>query len=157
MTTPAKAPKHYTASVVILTDTAPAKTLLIHHRKYDKWMPPGGHQDTHENPVEAAIRETLEETGLDVTAAIGALTPFDDGASHIPKPTYFLEESPIPAYGDEPEHTHLDQIYVVRIPEQAAAHNHTESHDIGWFTLEATEKLPTFDNVHQILRKEMKP
>ncbi len=151
----AKSIKHYTASVVVLSDTTPVKTLLIHHRKYNNWMPPGGHQEGHENPVETAIRETREETGVDISDAIGSLEPFDSGANHIPIPHYFLEESPIPAYGDQPEHTHLDQIYVVRVPEQAVNHNQEESHDIGWFTLAETEKLPTFDNVRLILRKEM--
>ena len=150
-----KPSKHYTASVVVLSNSTPTKTLLVHHRKYDKWMPPGGHQEAHENPVEAAIRETLEETSLDISGVIEGPQPFDAGASHLRRPDYFLEEA-IPAHGGEAEHVHLDQIYVVRIPEQLGIHNQDESHGIGWFTLEDTEKLPTFDNVHQILRKEMK-
>ncbi len=150
-----KPEKHYTATVFVLSDTKPTKTLLIHHRKYDKWMPPGGHQDPHENPIEAAARETFEETGVDVAATIGALERVDAGASFIPRPQYLLEEGPIPARDDQPEHYHLDQVYVVRVPEQVVSHNQAESHDIGWFTLEETEKLDTFDNVHFILRKEM--
>jgi 8-oxo-dGTP pyrophosphatase MutT (NUDIX family) len=146
--------KHSTASVIILTTLAPLKTLLIHHRKYDKWMPPGGHVEDTENPVEAAIRETKEETGLDISWAIGAPIPLDSTARHIRRPDYFLEED-IPVHGKQPAHVHLDLIYVVRIPEQAPKHNKAESHDIGWFTLEETEKLTTFENIHMLLRQEL--
>jgi len=146
--------KEYTASVVILTDQTPVKTLLVHHRKYDKWVAPGGHQETHENPIDAAVRESQEETGLDISGVIGAPAFFDSYASQLPRPNYLLEEQ-IPAHGAHPAHVHLDQIYVVRIPQQQAAHNAAEAHDIGWFTLEETEKLTTFENVHKILRKEM--
>jgi len=147
--------KHYTSSVILISDTKPAKTLLIHHKKYDKWMPPGGHQDPNENPVETAIRETREETGLDISDALGRFERLDAGASLIPQPQYFLEEGPIPAFGDQPEHFHLDHVYVVRVPHQEPVHNQDESHAIGWFTLEESEKLHSFDNVHQMLRKEM--
>ncbi len=49
--------KHFTASTVVLRalETAP-EVLLIHHRKLSRWMLPGGHVETTENPVEAAIR-----------------------------------------------------------------------------------------------------
>ena len=38
--------------------------LMIHHRKLGRWMPPGGHVDVDEFPCDAAVRETLEETGV---------------------------------------------------------------------------------------------
>ncbi|HEX3082432.1 MAG TPA: NUDIX domain-containing protein [Candidatus Saccharimonadia bacterium] len=147
--------KHYTSSVVILSDSKPVKTLLVHHRKYNNWIPPGGHQHETENPLETAVRETREETGIDISEAIGQPERLDATAALIPQPRYFLEEGPIPAFGDQPEHFHLDHVYVVRVPHQDPVHDENESHDIGWFTLEETEKLAMFDNVHLILRKEM--
>ena len=146
--------KHFTATVIILSLSVPAKTLLIHHRKYDKWMPPGGHLESSENPIEAAIRETQEETGLDISWVFGVPLAIDGTARHIRRPDYFLEED-VPRHGSKPAHVHLDQIYVVRMTEQEPKHNSAESHDIGWFTLEETEKLDTFDNVHVLLRQEL--
>ena len=55
--------RHFTASSYIFNNN---KTLLIYHKKLKKWMAPGGHIDENEAPHEAAIRETLEETGLKV-------------------------------------------------------------------------------------------
>ncbi len=41
------------------------RLLLIKHKRLDKWLPPGGELEPHETPLEAAIRELREETGLE--------------------------------------------------------------------------------------------
>jgi 8-oxo-dGTP pyrophosphatase MutT (NUDIX family) len=46
------------------------KALFIDHRKLRKWLPPGGKVDPNETPEDAALRECLEETGLQVTLAL---------------------------------------------------------------------------------------
>ncbi|MBI5346885.1 MAG: NUDIX domain-containing protein, partial [Chlamydiae bacterium] len=56
--------KHFTAVAFILEKE---KVLLIYHNKLRTWLPPGGHVDPNETPVETAIREVKEETGLDIT------------------------------------------------------------------------------------------
>ncbi len=38
--------------------------LLIHHRRLDTWLPVGGELEPGETPLEAAVRELYEETGL---------------------------------------------------------------------------------------------
>jgi len=146
--------RHSTATVVVISDTSPAKTLLQHHRKFDRWMPPGGHQESDENSVEAAIRETLEETGIDITAAIPPAQIFGEDVTSLAMPKYLLEEK-IPAHGDQPFHYHLDQVYVVNVPDQAVRLHAGESRDIGWFTLNETEKMNLFDDMHKILHKEL--
>jgi 8-oxo-dGTP pyrophosphatase MutT (NUDIX family) len=148
-----KSIKHYTASVFIFSDGVPRKTLLIHHRKHDKWNPPGGHQEAHENPIETAIREVREETGLDITAVIGAAEPIGKGFD-LPLPQRMIEVR-IPAHGDEPEHHHIDLQYHVVVPEQAVTHSPIESHDIGWFTGAELESFELFTDVRQTLQKEL--
>ncbi len=146
--------KHATVSVYILSDGQPRKALLLHHRKHSVWMPPGGHQETHENPLEAAIRETIEETGLDITPYLPKSRRASDHAQYLPAPQYVLE-SKIPAHGDEPEHYHIDFEYIITIPEQAVAHQPAESHDIGWFTLEELADLSTFEDIRTVLTEEL--
>ena len=53
----------FTVAIFVVHD---AKILLIHHRKLDKWLPLGGHIELEEDPEQAALRETKEESGLDV-------------------------------------------------------------------------------------------
>jgi 8-oxo-dGTP diphosphatase len=49
--------------------------LLVHRPRYDDWSFPKGKIDDGETPAEAALREVLEETGLDVSlgAHVGAV------------------------------------------------------------------------------------
>jgi 8-oxo-dGTP pyrophosphatase MutT (NUDIX family) len=43
------------------------RSVLLHwHRKVKAWLPPGGHIEQDEDPVQAALREVREETGLEV-------------------------------------------------------------------------------------------
>jgi 8-oxo-dGTP pyrophosphatase MutT (NUDIX family) len=146
--------KHYTASVIILSQEKPAKALLLHHRKYDKWSQPGGHQEPWENIYETAIRETKEETGIDITPYMERPKPFDEHATFIPLPNYILEEK-IPAHGDQPGHYHIDMNYIIRIPEQAATHDPDEAHHIQWFTREEIKTLPTFEDLRVVLLQEL--
>ena len=43
------------------------------------WLPPGGHIEVNEDPIEAVLREVLEETGLEVevTRLVGVYTSPD--------------------------------------------------------------------------------
>ena len=45
------------------------------NKKLNKWLQPGGHIEYTETPAETAIRETKEETGIDIQI-VG--TTFDD-------------------------------------------------------------------------------
>jgi 8-oxo-dGTP pyrophosphatase MutT (NUDIX family) len=55
---------HVTADGCVI-DPKAKKVLMIYHKTHQKWFHPGWHidpEDTH--PVEAALREVLEETGV---------------------------------------------------------------------------------------------
>ncbi len=54
---------HLTASAFIV-DAARTRFLLVHHRKLDKWIQPGGHADGEADLFAVAAREAREETGL---------------------------------------------------------------------------------------------
>jgi 8-oxo-dGTP pyrophosphatase MutT (NUDIX family) len=43
------------------------KRVLLHrHKRLNRWLPPGGHIEPNELPDDAAIREVLEETGVQI-------------------------------------------------------------------------------------------
>ncbi len=148
----AEGAKQFTASVWVLTDSLPRKVVLVHHKKLGTWMQPGGHIESHENPIQAAIREVQEETGLDISSLLAPRENVDEYAFLIPTPRYVMEQS-IPAHGEQPAHFHIDLEYVVEIPEQVLQHQDAEAHDIGWFTWEEVQTLKTFANTRRILQE----
>jgi len=139
--------KHWTASVFVFGKHMDGwKIVLIHHRKLGKWMIPGGHLEEHENPQEAAIREAREETGLDIKLhsfrTNTGYTNFPD-VKTVLLPEYIIEEI-IPAYGDEPEHIHIDCLYIGLVYKSELRHNELESHGVGWYSKERVEHLDMF-------------
>lgn len=66
--------RQYCASAYTI-DFKNRKVLLMFNKKLNKWLQPGGHIEYIETPAETAIRETKEETGIDIQI-VG--TTFDD-------------------------------------------------------------------------------
>jgi 8-oxo-dGTP pyrophosphatase MutT (NUDIX family) len=101
-------PTHITASAVVVG----SRGVLLHlHKRLDLWLQPGGHVDDGETPEEAAVREVLEETGLECA---------DPEFVHV-------DVHPGPR-----GHTHLDLRYLVSADgDPKPAEN--ESPDVRWF------------------------
>jgi 8-oxo-dGTP pyrophosphatase MutT (NUDIX family) len=97
-TDPTTMPGHFTAAGFVIAAEAPARVLLILHRKLELWLPPGGHLDAGDgsDPAHAAVREVREETGVAAWLHPDAPAPFD------------LDAHTIPARPEMPEHRHLD-------------------------------------------------
>ena len=83
--------KHFTSTVFVVFKN---RIFLHWHTKVKEWLPPGGHIELNENPIETAIRETIEELGIEIQIVNrkANLFKFDDVDS-IPSPeTILLEE-----------------------------------------------------------------
>jgi 8-oxo-dGTP pyrophosphatase MutT (NUDIX family) len=122
---------HLTGSAIVISADG-ARTLLLHHRKLDRWLQPGGHADPGEAAgEEVALREALEETGLaGLVLHAGAPRPLD------------VDVHDIPARGTEPAHQHLDLRYLVVAPAGAAFSRSTEeTRDMRWVTWEEATTL----------------
>ena len=102
--------RHFTVTTFVSMNGA---TLLHWHRKVGLWLPPGGHIEPSEDPMQAARREALEETGIVVeilptTSALG----YEDPPQLSPPVTIMVE--PIGSFGGEDAHHHIDMIYFAR-------------------------------------------
>lgn len=138
--------RHFVATMYVVNDGA---TLLHEHEKLGMWLPPGGHIDRDEQPHEAALRETYEETGLE-PELVAERGPYDTGqAESIPRPAAFLLED-IDVHEDgRVAHQHMDFVYFGRVESrevEPAGHDETEADAWTWFTaedLDAHDELAT--------------
>lgn len=116
-------PVHVTGSGFVV---GPRGIVLLKHKRLGFWMQPGGHIDAGETPWEAARRECVEETGLDVRF----LGPFD--AAGVPELVH------VDVHAGGRGHTHLDLRYLFDggVAEGGSADPAPpagESQEIGWF------------------------
>ncbi len=95
----------YTITVfIVFEDTV----LLVHHPRYDKWIPMGGHIELNEDIEEALYREIQEETGLDVE--ILATKPGIDS----PGTKFMYTPSYVDVHEANPPHKHISFIYFAK-------------------------------------------
>ena len=100
--------RHFTATGFVVDGP---RTLLHWHKRLQQWMPPGGHIELDEDPVQAVLREIEEETGLETEVIAGKEAAPFDYPKQLPAPyTILVEDIPGP---DEP-HKHIDMIYFCR-------------------------------------------
>ncbi len=102
-------PVHVTASAVV---AGVRGTVLHRHRRLGRWLQPGGHVDFGESAAETAVREALEETGLEASHPVAgpSLVRLDvhAAATHVHLDLCFLlhvagDRDPVPAAGESPE------------------------------------------------------
>ncbi|MBJ6124461.1 NUDIX hydrolase [Microvirga splendida] len=128
-------PGHVTTSAFIL-DAEGKRILLIHHRSLGRWLQPGGHYEAPEDLAASALREAVEETGMEGLA----IDPWHR-TSGLPVD---IDSHRIPARPerDEPEHWHHDIRYVVRAQEGSALRpDLREVHGAAWRSLEELEAI----------------
>lgn len=101
--------RHFTATAYVV---AGGRTLLIWHRKLGMWLPPGGHCEPNEDPVQAALREAEEETGLAVTVIEPANLLRVETPQVLPPPDVILIEDIV--RDDQDLHQHIDHVYYTR-------------------------------------------
>src|SRR6185437_3939185 len=111
------------------------RILLIHHRKLEKWLPLGGHIELDEDQEIAALRETREESGLEVEL-LGERPPTTGPGTRALIAPRFLDIHRI-----SETHEHIGMIYWARPRKTPAGRQRSqaevqcateEHHDIRW-------------------------
>ncbi len=105
---------HVTGSAIVVSELG---VLLHRHKRLGIWLQPGGHIDAGESPWDAAVRETLEETGLT--------------ASHPPEGPLLVH---VDVHPGPRGHTHLDLRYLLHAPAVDPSPGEGESPDVAWFS-----------------------
>ncbi|HEV2633790.1 MAG TPA: NUDIX domain-containing protein [Actinocrinis sp.] len=139
--------RHFTATGVVLHN---GSTLLIEHSKLNLWLPPGGHLEPNEDPVQAVLREVAETTGLE--CALLAESRFaHEAVQEVPIPfTIVLED--VPEEGDAAQH--IDFVYVLRplSDPEAVAPRSAEVTGWRWVPIGRVADLPTAPEIPALVR-----
>ena len=104
--------RHATSTAYVV---AGDRTLLLWHAKLRMWLAPGGHSEPNEDPVQAALREAREESGLEVEVIPPPDLLVCEGPEVLPPPAVILVEDIVRE--DQPFHQHIDHVYFTRARE----------------------------------------
>jgi len=121
------------------------KVLLHKHKKLAMWLPCGGHIEENELPDDAAVREVLEESGVEVVLV-------GEKALELNEPRQLIRPRGIQLETIEPGHEHIDLIY---FGEPVAGYEGTlleNDPSLGWYspaelrTMDLSEEIRAWVN-----------
>lgn len=122
--------RQYCASAYTI-DFKEKQILLMYNKKLNKWLQPGGHIEGFETPIETAIRETFEETGINIKV----IGPTFDGLNYEPIATERYKNK----VGD------MIDIQYLAIPLNKELLNN-EKNETKWFFIDELENIADIDN-----------
>ena len=115
------------------------QVLVIHHRRLETWLPVGGEMEPGETPLEAAIRELGEETGL-----TGRFPPLAGAADGVPPGYLGYEEHQAGSKG-----MHMNFVFVADVADDAEVSPNHEFSDYRWVDRAALDLLSSPLNVRE--------
>jgi len=132
--------RHLTASAVVF-DPARKVVLLAMHNLTGFYQCPGGHFEPGEDGGDAAIREAREETGVKATL-------WRAGQLEVPGGTWLLSpimtvqtQAPANPAWDEPEHLHVDLLYLATADSLAPITAQPDEIDaVQWLAIDALDR-----------------
>lgn len=104
------------------------QVFLVHHIKADDWIPPGGHIDKGEHPLETVKRELKEELQVDLEKT-------------APK-IFYLSRKPIK--NRTPCKMHWDIWYFLPIKKREFNFDKSEFYKVEWFDVDDLENSSVF-------------
>jgi 8-oxo-dGTP pyrophosphatase MutT (NUDIX family) len=107
---------HFTGSALVVEEGT-SRTLLLFHRKLQRWLQPGGHADGDATLAAVALREATEETGI-VGLRVDPV-PIDLDIHEV-------------SSANEASHLHLDVRFLVSSPAGARVAGNHESEALRW-------------------------
>jgi 8-oxo-dGTP pyrophosphatase MutT (NUDIX family) len=133
------APGHITCTGLVLAPDG-ARLLLVHHRRLNRWLLPGGHVEPQDSDIwDAARREVIEETGAQL---------LPDAAP----PLAGMDVHGIPSNSREPYHLHHDLLFAFRAASGDVLAS-PESRDVAWSTPAEFDRYDLPGNVRRAYRR----
>ena len=130
---------HFTASAWILNPTT-QKVLLLHHKKLNKWLQPGGHADGQTDLEKVARKEAYEETSL---------TDFHLITSEV----FDIDIHTIPERNGTPQHEHFDVRFTYFCTDKEKTTINSESNDFCWIKLNEVKTITKESSIWRMVGK----
>ena len=115
------------------------QVLVIAHKRLHTWLPIGGELEAGETPLEAAVRELREETGVE-----GAFLPLVDALDGVPAGLIGYEEHQAGSKG-----LHMNFVFTCQVPMAAEVVPNDEFDGYRWVDRDALAELESPLNVRQ--------
>jgi 8-oxo-dGTP pyrophosphatase MutT (NUDIX family) len=109
-------PGHLTGSALVI-DPVDHRVLMLFHSKLRRWLQPGGHADGDPDLARVALREAVEETGINDLRLV--------------EPAIDLDVHWVDPPGESP-HEHHDVRFLVVAPSEAKPVGNHESKALRW-------------------------
>ncbi|MGL4611178.1 MAG: NUDIX hydrolase [Trueperaceae bacterium] len=117
------------------------KTLLHKHKKLGLWLPCGGHIESNELPDDAARREVLEESGVDIEL-LGERT------LEIDEPKQLVRPRGIQLEAIQEGHEHIDLIYFAKPIKSYSGFLRSDDPTLGWYSPETLKTMDISEEIH---------
>lgn len=132
---------HVTGSSWVIN---PARThaLMLLHRKLNVWLQPGGHADGDADICNIAMKETSEESGIELNQIKLLSTDVFDIDIHT-----------IYANQYESRHIHYDIRFLLEIDDTLPVPGNSESHQIAWIPLPEILRFNNYRSIYRMIRK----
>ena len=114
------------------------QVLLIYHKKYNEWLPIGGHIELDEDPEQALYREIKEECGLRVKILAPTPKVGHRGVKPLPTPSF------MDAHRISDTHKHVAFVYFGVTHSQKVKLHEREHREFRWLSLKEL-KDPEFN------------
>ena len=132
-------PGHITCTGLVLGPDA-ERLLLVHHRRLDRWLLPGGHVEPADVEIwDAARREVIEETSVDL---------LPDARPRLAG----MDVHGIPSKGREPYHLHHDLLFAFRASQDEIRRS-PESKEVAWCSPADFDRYALPDNIRRAYRR----
>jgi 8-oxo-dGTP pyrophosphatase MutT (NUDIX family) len=113
--------------------------LLLHHRKLNRWMQPGGHADGDLDLLAVALREAREESGL------RSIEP-------VSGEVFDVDIHEIPPFKDIPAHYHFDVRFLLVADDSEVPSQNDESNEVKWIELSEIGRYTDEESVLRMAR-----
>ncbi|WP_375580857.1 NUDIX hydrolase [Marivirga tractuosa] len=130
---------HFTASAWIINPNS-EEVLLLHHKKLNKWLQPGGHADGQTDLEKVAKKEAEEETAL-------------NNLQLITNKIFDIDIHIIPENKGIPEHYHFDVRFAYFCTEIEKTQINSESNNFHWIKLNSVETLTKEPSILRMAEK----